>query len=170
MQWLGAEASGPDWSDESRLLAYSLRCGPSTSRQRSSNPYPSLRDNEIPPIPIPLIMGQLKALHPDSSHADLVSHGQERFEWTRHCGRACSDGQCRTAIYIAFNTSHLSKTVSLPDPGSGGQWRLLVDTSMPEPYDALVADIGFNLSKVRRAPGRIRFQPEQVEARMWGRP
>lgn len=54
------------------------------------------------------------------------------------------------SLFIALNTSHLSVTVSLPPPGGeGGKWRLLVDTSMPAPYDALVPEMnGVNLKKV----------------------
>lgn len=43
-------------------------------------------------------------------------------------------------IYIAFNTSHLPITVSLPER-PGYKWEPLVDTSKPSPYDFLTADL-----------------------------
>ncbi|KAJ4709190.1 isoamylase 1, chloroplastic-like [Melia azedarach] len=43
-------------------------------------------------------------------------------------------------IYVAFNTSHLPVTVSLPKrPGS--RWEALVDTSKPAPFDFLSNDL-----------------------------
>ncbi|CAN6452621.1 unnamed protein product [Victoria cruziana] len=43
-------------------------------------------------------------------------------------------------IYVAFNTSHLPVTVSLPDR-PGHRWEPLVDTSKPAPYDFLSEDL-----------------------------
>ncbi|KAK9099708.1 hypothetical protein Scep_023138 [Stephania cephalantha] len=43
-------------------------------------------------------------------------------------------------IYIAFNTSHLSVTVALPER-PGFRWEPLVDTSKPTPYDFLSDDV-----------------------------
>ena len=43
-------------------------------------------------------------------------------------------------IYIAFNTSHLPVTVTLPDR-PGYRWELLVDTSKPAPFDFMSDDV-----------------------------
>ncbi|KAL5699433.1 isoamylase [Ranunculus cassubicifolius] len=43
-------------------------------------------------------------------------------------------------IYIAFNTSHLAVTISLPDR-PGYRWEPFVDTSKPAPYDFLSNDV-----------------------------
>ncbi|KAK6944677.1 Glycoside hydrolase, family 13, N-terminal [Dillenia turbinata] len=43
-------------------------------------------------------------------------------------------------IYIAFNTSHLPVTISLPER-PGYRWEPLVDTSKPAPYDFLSDDL-----------------------------
>ncbi|XP_028760019.1 isoamylase 1, chloroplastic [Neltuma alba] len=43
-------------------------------------------------------------------------------------------------IYVAFNTSHLPVTISLPGR-PGCRWEPLVDTSKPSPYDFLAADL-----------------------------
>ncbi|XP_020215619.1 isoamylase 1, chloroplastic isoform X1 [Cajanus cajan] len=43
-------------------------------------------------------------------------------------------------IYIAFNTSHLPCTITLPER-PGYRWEPLVDTSKPTPYDFLTPDL-----------------------------
>lgn len=43
-------------------------------------------------------------------------------------------------IYVAFNTSHLPVTVTLPDR-PGYRWEPLVDTSKPTPFDFLSDDV-----------------------------
>lgn len=43
-------------------------------------------------------------------------------------------------IYIAFNSSHLPATVSLPER-PGYRWEPLVDTSKPAPFDFLYSDL-----------------------------
>ncbi|RDX79505.1 Isoamylase 1, chloroplastic, partial [Mucuna pruriens] len=43
-------------------------------------------------------------------------------------------------VYIAFNTSHLPFTISLPER-PGYRWEPLVDTSKPTPYDFLTPDL-----------------------------
>ncbi|KAK7358457.1 hypothetical protein VNO77_00385 [Canavalia gladiata] len=43
-------------------------------------------------------------------------------------------------VYIAFNTSHLPFTVTLPER-PGYRWEPLVDTSKPTPYDFLTPDL-----------------------------
>ena len=43
-------------------------------------------------------------------------------------------------IYIAFNTSHLPVTISLPER-PGHRWEPFVDTSKPAPYDVLSVDL-----------------------------
>ncbi|MED6157612.1 Iron-sulfur assembly protein 1 [Stylosanthes scabra] len=43
-------------------------------------------------------------------------------------------------IYIAFNTSHLPFTITLPER-PGYRWEPLVDTSKPAPYDFLTPDV-----------------------------
>ncbi|KAG5566757.1 hypothetical protein RHGRI_002333 [Rhododendron griersonianum] len=44
------------------------------------------------------------------------------------------------ALYIAFNTSHLPVTISLPEL-PGYRWEPLVDTSKPAPFDFLTDDV-----------------------------
>jgi glycogen operon protein len=44
-------------------------------------------------------------------------------------------GKEDTDIYLAFNASLYSLTFRLPPAPSGLQWRLVVDTSLPTPYD-----------------------------------
>jgi isoamylase len=43
-------------------------------------------------------------------------------------------------IYVAFNTSHLPFTVTLPER-PGYRWEPLVDTSKKAPYDFLTPDL-----------------------------
>ncbi|OIV93609.1 hypothetical protein TanjilG_04841 [Lupinus angustifolius] len=43
-------------------------------------------------------------------------------------------------LYIAFNTSHLPSTITLPER-PGYRWEPLVDTSKPAPYDFLTPDL-----------------------------
>lgn len=43
-------------------------------------------------------------------------------------------------IYIAFNTSHLPVTITLPER-PGHRWEPLVDTSKKTPYDFLTDDL-----------------------------
>lgn len=42
-------------------------------------------------------------------------------------------------IYVAFNSSHLSKTVQLPE-WTGHGWDVVMDTGMTSPYDVLLSD------------------------------
>jgi isoamylase len=50
-------------------------------------------------------------------------------------------------LYIAFNVSHLPVTLTLPSPGVGRRWRLVMDTALPPPFDMPTADV----SAVERA-------------------
>jgi isoamylase len=43
-------------------------------------------------------------------------------------------------IYVAFNSSHLSVMITLPER-PGFKWEPLVDTSKPTPYDFLLSDL-----------------------------
>lgn len=43
-------------------------------------------------------------------------------------------------IYVAFNTSHLPVTITLPER-PGYKWQPLVDTSKPLPFDFLSNDV-----------------------------
>ena len=43
-------------------------------------------------------------------------------------------------LYIAFNTSHLAVTITLPER-PGYRWEPLVDTSKPAPFDFLSHDV-----------------------------
>lgn len=43
-------------------------------------------------------------------------------------------------IYVAFNTSHLAVTISLPER-PGHRWEPLVDTSKSAPFDILSSDL-----------------------------
>ncbi len=44
-------------------------------------------------------------------------------------------------LYVAFNTSHLPVTLTLPPPGAGRRWRLVMDTGLPPPFDMPAADV-----------------------------
>ena len=46
-----------------------------------------------------------------------------------------------TPLYIAFNTSHVPLTLSLPQPGAGRRWRLVMDTALPPPFDLPAEDV-----------------------------
>ena len=42
-------------------------------------------------------------------------------------------------LYVAFNTSHVTKVVELPN-WQGRAWKLMVDTGKLTPFDILIAD------------------------------
>jgi hypothetical protein len=44
------------------------------------------------------------------------------------------------ALFIAFNTRHTGTIVELPDAGHEREWRIVVDTGKPAPYDFLAVD------------------------------
>jgi isoamylase len=51
------------------------------------------------------------------------------------------DGPDRSPLYIAFNTSHMAHTLTLPHPGAGRRWRLVMDTALPPPFDMPADDV-----------------------------
>ncbi|KAJ0965571.1 hypothetical protein J5N97_026709 [Dioscorea zingiberensis] len=55
-------------------------------------------------------------------------------------------------LYIAFNTSHLPVTVSLPER-PGYIWEPLVDTSKPSPYDFLTDDVPDKPTAIKQYAG-----------------
>lgn len=52
-------------------------------------------------------------------------------------------------IYIAFNTSHLPVTVTLPER-PGYRWEPLVDTAKPVPYDFLSGNLPDRENAIRQ--------------------
>ncbi|XP_048330331.2 isoamylase 1, chloroplastic isoform X2 [Ziziphus jujuba] len=76
----------------------------------------------------------------------------ERLQWHGHAPRTPDWSEksrfvafslmdsVKGEIYIAFNTSHLAVTISLPER-PGHRWEPLVDTSKPAPYDFLSSDL-----------------------------
>ena len=74
--WHGLQPDAPDWSEASRLVAFTVRTGPDAS-----------------------------------------------------------------PLYVAFNVSHLPVTLTLPLPGAGRRWRLVMDTSLPPPFDMPSDDV-----------------------------
>jgi hypothetical protein len=44
------------------------------------------------------------------------------------------------ALFVAFNTRHEGTIVELPDAGHEREWRLVMDTGKPAPYDFLAVD------------------------------
>lgn len=75
IQWHGVQSHAPDWSDESRLVAFTLH-----------------------------------------------------------------DGAGEAQFYVAFNSGHEAKTLTLPSLSGGGAWDVLCDTSKAAPFDFLEAD------------------------------
>ncbi|XP_039120235.1 isoamylase 1, chloroplastic isoform X2 [Dioscorea cayenensis subsp. rotundata] len=88
----------------------------------------------------------------------------DRLQWHGH--RHCAPDWSKTSrfvafsmtdkvmqeIYIAFNTSHLPVTVSLPER-PGYIWEPLVDTSKPSPYDFLSDDLPDKPTAIKQYAG-----------------
>lgn len=55
------------------------------------------------------------------------------------------------ALYIAFNASHLAATLTLPNPGEGRRWKLLMDTALPAPFDIVATDIPADIREAAEA-------------------
>lgn len=60
-----------------------------------------------------------------------------------------SPGGC--PLYVAFNVSHLPVTLSLPPPGTGRRWRLVMDTALPPPFDMPADDVSADLREAASA-------------------
>ena len=77
------------------------------------------------------------------SEGDIDWHGTEPYkpDWSsssRFIAYALKDYSQEEHLYIAYNATHASVTVQLPDPPAHRQWRLIVDTAKgffeePEP-------------------------------------
>jgi len=80
-------------------------------------------------------------------------------ETARLLAFSLKDEKCEHAVFVAFNASHKPVNLDLPDPGHGNKWRVLVDTSKPAPYDALIPDVGYNLSSQAVAAARAQTEP-----------
>ncbi|KAL2902515.1 Isoamylase 1 chloroplastic [Bienertia sinuspersici] len=79
---------------------------------------------------------------PTSERLQWHGHIPERPDWSetsRFVAFTLRD-LVKGEIYVAFNTSHLPVTVTLPDR-PGYRWEPLVDTSKPTPFDFLSTDV-----------------------------
>ncbi|KAK9097703.1 hypothetical protein Syun_024748 [Stephania yunnanensis] len=79
---------------------------------------------------------------PTADRLQWHGHAPGRPDWSeksRFVAFSLIDS-AKQEIYIAFNTSHLSVTVALPER-PGFRWEPLVDTSKPTPYDFLSDDV-----------------------------
>jgi isoamylase len=73
-------------------------------------------------------------------------HGQQPgapdwSEASRLVAFTLKDGPDSTPLYVAFNVSHRPVTLTLPAPGAGRRWRLVMDTSLPPPFDMPAEDV-----------------------------
>eukprot|EP00210_Caulerpa_lentillifera_P003264 g3115.t1 len=73
---------------------------------------------------------------------DIVWHGETPYnpDWSKTSRFvAYTIKGAKSSTYVAYNTSHVSKIIQLPDMG-GMEWQLVVDTGANPPFDVLLPD------------------------------
>ncbi|KAF3338876.1 isoamylase 1 [Carex littledalei] len=89
---------------------------------------------------------------PTAERLQWHGHQPAKPDWSdtsRFVAFSIQNDEAKGEIYVAFNTSHLPVTVTLPDR-PGYRWDPLVDTSKPPPYDFLSEDLSDRATAVRQ--------------------
>jgi isoamylase len=92
--------------------------------------------------------------HPTGDQVAWHGRQPEKPDWSeasRLVAFTLVDGPACTPLYVAFNTSHLPVTLTLPTPGPGRRWRLVMDTALPPPYDMPAEDVPASLRSAAAA-------------------
>jgi isoamylase len=92
--------------------------------------------------------------HPTGDQVAWHGRQPEKPDWSeasRLVAFTLVDGPACAPLYVAFNTSHLPVTLTLPTPGPGRRWRLVMDTALPPPYDMPAEDVPASLRSAAAA-------------------
>jgi len=94
------------------------------------------------------------ASHPTGSQ--VAWHGRQPgtpdwSEASRLVAFTLSEGPGCGQLYCAFNADHQAVTLTLPPPGAGLRWRLVMDTALPPPFDMPHTDVAPELRAAAEA-------------------
>jgi hypothetical protein len=128
VQWHGDAAFKPDWSDGSRLVAYTLKNG--------------RPEGALPGVCIVTIQPPHNLLWlPDSDQWTFFARACIATPLSLQHVNNANDCCCFAGggLYVAFNTGHTARCVELPH-WPGRAWKPVIDTSKLTPYDILMPD------------------------------
>jgi isoamylase len=86
--------------------------------------------------------------HPTGNQVAWHGASPEQPDWSegsRLVAFSLTDSPGGTPLYVAFNTSHRPVTLTLPSPGAGRRWSMVMDTALPPPFDMPADDVAAEL-------------------------